>query len=392
MSEKMSEIGSKSLLKRDIRRSKNFWSKSQKKIRNFIRTFLLLVVHPQGGSMTISKHKNGFYYIYFIDPLTNRRLSKSTGQKLKKDALIFLSEFASHLQKQSSPQNTLTLNEAIYEHLKWSEAVHCKNTTLTYKTTFNAIAKYFGNIRFALIDRNKLEEFFTYRLRTVSVYQARKDYIHLHCLLNRYVEKKILRDNPCAGIKKFRLPEKQPSYFTKTEFSILMNTITEKDIQDIVLFAVNTGLRQMELITLTWSQIFLEQRILILDNRTHLTKSKKVRQVPLNNTCNNILLRRSSQRKDSIRSDDNVFTISNKRFTQDGLSKKFKRHVLNSGVNPKLNFHSLRHTTATWLVQKGVSIYKVSQLLGHSDIRVTQIYANLVIDDLQNTVSLLDEF
>jgi site-specific recombinase XerD len=43
-------------------------------------------------------------------------------------------------------------------------------------------------------------------------------------------------------------------------------------------------------------------------------------------------------------------------------------------VNPGLNFHFLRHTFASWLVQKGVSIYEINKLLGHADIKTKQIY------------------
>ena len=47
------------------------------------------------------------------------------------------------------------------------------------------------------------------------------------------------------------------------------------------------------------------------------------------------------------------------------------------GLNLKLNFHSLMQSFASWLVQKGVSIYEVSKLLDHSDIKVTKIYPHL---------------
>jgi site-specific recombinase XerD len=58
---------------------------------------------------------------------------------------------------------------------------------------------------------------------------------------------------------------------------------------------------------------------------------------------------------------------------QQFISHKIKKIIKRTGINPKLNFHSLRHTFASWLVQAGVTIYEVSKLLGHSDIRVTEI-------------------
>jgi site-specific recombinase XerD len=50
----------------------------------------------------------------------------------------------------------------------------------------------------------------------------------------------------------------------------------------------------------------------------------------------------------------------------------------------------LRHTFASWLVQKGVSIYQVSKLLGHTNVTTTQIYSHLQTDDLRDAVDSLD--
>ena len=85
-----------------------------------------------------------------------------------------------------------------------------------------------------------------------------------------------------------------------------------------------------------------------------------------------------------------IFTQYGEAIDADKLSRFFKRYVLRAKVNPKLNFHSLRHTFASWLVQKGVSIYVVSRLLGHSDVKTTQIYAHLRQDDLKFATEILD--
>ena len=76
--------------------------------------------------------------------------------------------------------------------------------------------------------------------------------------------------------------------------------------------------------------------------------------------------------------------------SQDFLSHKFAAYIRKAKINSKLNFHSLRHTFASRLVQRGVSIYEVSKLLGHSDIKTTQIYAHLRNEDLRNAVELLE--
>ena len=85
-----------------------------------------------------------------------------------------------------------------------------------------------------------------------------------------------------------------------------------------------------------------------------------------------------------------VFTIRKSPIKQNWIIQNFKKYVLKANINPKLKFHSLRHTSASWLVQRGVSIYEVSKLLGHSDIKVTEIYSDLRAEDLREAVEKLN--
>jgi integrase family protein len=65
---------------------------------------------------------------------------------------------------------------------------------------------------------------------------------------------------------------------------------------------------------------------------------------------------------------------------------------LNAGVNDprqKVVFHTLRHTFASWLVQKGVPLHTVAELMGHRSIAMTQRYAHLSPESLRNAVNLL---
>ena len=152
-----------------------------------------------------------------------------------------------------------------------------------------------------------------------------------------------------------------------------------------LLFAVNTGMRQGEMITLEWSQVSFKDRIVILDNRNTLTKSKRVRTIPLNINSLQIL-----RKREELKTTELVFTFSNNKIKPDYLSRKFKGYIKSAGLNLKLTFHSLCHTFASWLVQRGVSIYEVSKLLGHSDVKVTEIYSHLRAEDLRDSVNLLN--
>jgi integrase len=336
--------------------------------------------------MFLYKNKNGKWYVIYTDE-NGKRTTKSTGQTLKGEANKFLFEFRNKLDEERNQiVKPIQIKQFGFQYLRQRESHFTEKTIKVNKTTFKFLENYFGNVQISEITRNDLEEYFNKRIKDSSIYTARKDLINLSAAFNYAVNSGYLVSNPCKGIKRYRLPERQPLFYSKEDFNKLLYAIDNEDLRDLVLFAVNTGLRQMELITLEWSQINFKDNFLILDNNGHITKSKRIRTIPLNQTCIDILKKRYE------RSDfqyQNVFTIDNKPILQERFSKQFKSYVINTKINSKLNFHSLRHTHASWLVQSGVSIYVVSKLLGHADIKTTQIYAHLRSDDLRSAVNQL---
>ena len=328
--------------------------------------------------MFLFKRSNGIYYLVYDDGGKEKRIS--TGKKFKQEALAFLRNFNDELrQRQEQETVPISLKEFTDQFLKYSEGIHTVKTRKAFMVTFGMLERHFGNVRITEITTQELERFFTKRIKEASVYAARRDYINLSSAFNKAVRDKQLKENPCHGIGKIRIPEKLPLFLTPEEFHVLLTTIDKADIRDLVEFAGNTGLRQMELLTLEWNQVNLADGIVILDNRVHLTKSKRVRTVPLNKKAQEILTRRKE-----IAETEFVFTLNHKPITQDSITKIFKRYVVRAKLNPKLSFHSLRHTFASWLVQRGVSIYQVSKLLGHSSVNVTAIYSHLQPDDLES--------
>ena len=65
------------------------------------------------------------------------------------------------------------------------------------------------------------------------------------------------------------------------------------------------------------------------------------------------------------------------------------RRVRIAGLSNEYHFHTLRHSFASSLVQKGVSIFYISKLLGHADIKTTMIYSHLNTEDLKNAIEKL---
>lgn len=338
--------------------------------------------------MFLSKNRNGFYHIIYDKP-NGKRGTKTTKEKLKIRAMKKLREFQDRLEDERTREVIpIGLKEFSFNFLRSSEPYYTDKTMKVYKSTFKLALNHFGNIQLTDLSTQTIENYLHTRIRETSIFAARKDLANFSCAFNRAVRDGYLKQNPCKGIRRFKLPEQQPMFYSREEFSRLLEALDSEDLRDIIMFAINTGMRQGEIISLQWHQINFEQEIITLDNRTHITKTKKIRTLPFNNQVKTILLNRYKNR---IPGQEFVFTLNGQSIDQERFSKDFKKYVYKARVNPRLNFHSLRHTFASWLVQKGVSIYVVSKLLGHSNISTTEIYSHLRRDDLKNATEILDK-
>jgi site-specific recombinase XerD len=83
-----------------------------------------------------------------------------------------------------------------------------------------------------------------------------------------------------------------------------------------------------------------------------------------------------------------VFTLNDRQISTGWVTALFKKYVRRSNLENKgLHFHSLRHTFASWLVQKGATLYEVQRLLGHTSSKVTEVYSHLQPEHMRDTVN-----
>lgn len=143
----------------------------------------------------------------------------------------------------------------------------------------------------------------------------------------------------------------------------------------LVLLAMNTGLRRNELLTLQWSDINLQGRMLTV--RDAVAKSGKQRYIPLNTEATDVLERWARQRRGSAK----VFGIRD--------AKTAWGNVLDAAEIANFRFHDLRHHFASRLVRMGVDLNTVRDLLGHADLSMTLRYAHLCPAGLAAAVAKL---
>jgi integrase len=154
-------------------------------------------------------------------------------------------------------------------------------------------------------------------------------------------------------------------------------------LKSVITFAINTGCRLTEIISLTWSEVNLPNQIILIPH----SKNNEKRTIPLNQTVYEVLKEKSKIR--SIHS-DRVFLRDNKPLTKHIVQYHFKIACQKAEVRG-FHFHDLRHTTGSRLVQAGVDLYRVQRLLGHKSPLMTQRYAHLSPSSLRKSVEVLSQ-
>lgn len=168
--------------------------------------------------------------------------------------------------------------------------------------------------------------------------------------------------------KKIKLiPERNErhTYLTRAEVERLRMNCTDPEAGDLIVFAAFTGLRLSEMFRVHARDVVGNQ--LRLDART---KNGRPRSVPLHPRAHAIAVRLPLKITPAL------------------LQKQWTTAREASGLKD-IHWHDLRHTCASWLVQAGVSLYVVKDLLGHASIKTTERYAHLTPINLEDAIGKL---
>jgi len=338
--------------------------------------------------------RNSKYYLEYFDEEENRKKRISTEHTKKQEALIFVSKFKENLLANKKPR-FITLEDFQKKYESFTEKAMSEGYNKNIKYAFGILIDHFGGeLALKKINANDLESFLINKFPEAK-HATSLAYRTLKSAFHKAVQWNYLDSNPLAKIRLPKIPKNKPIFINDIELKQIISYETNDLLKDIYIFAFYSGCRINEILNLKWSSIDFVQRIIRIKNDSGFTtKSKKERIVPI---CNYLFenLKKRLPKMNSIKNDAYVFLDSKgRKFRTDTVSKWFKKIVKDAAkeikIDSKIHFHTLRHSFASCLVQKGVSIYEVSKLLGHADIKTTQIYAHLRSDDLRNAVERLD--
>ena len=170
-----------------------------------------------------------------------------------------------------------------------------------------------------------------------------------------------------AKIKGIQEQESRREYLTVEELNTLVSTPCERDIlKRAALFSALTGLRHCDIQKMRWKEIQIEG-----DNaRLNFTqqKTKGVEYMPISKQA--LLLCGEQGESEQLIFEDLPDPA--------WISKPLKRWIEAAGITKRITFHCFRHTYATLQLSSGTDIYTVSKMLGHTNVKTTQIYAKVV--------------
>lgn len=202
------------------------------------------------------------------------------------------------------------------------------------------------------------------------------EYISLFRVYWRWcVKKGIGTGNPFEGVQ-LRTHQAKREYLTAEELQKLANTPSK--VRDIFLFSCFTGLRWSDVSQLTWGDVEqFRERVRI---RYRQKKTGQFEYQDLSAQAVALLGERGAD-------EERIFSVGNLATANSHL----KRWCKSAGITKHITFHCSRHTFATLLIAEGVDLFVVSKLLGHADIKTTQIYAKMVDKRKQEAVDRLPQ-
>jgi integrase len=312
-------------------------------------------------TMRIFCHPNGYWY---AELERNRRRSLGTRNKAEAQKLYrrLKSEFllAKVTFLDDSRPVPKSLEDFAAEYLDWVYQGLAFNTYAQARSGFKSLMVHIPpSTSLSQITRRQVDVMQGSMAREVKASSVNTRFRIYRAACSKAVEWGYLEKNPFAGVKPLKEQEAFPRYLTHAEIATILGAETNRRYLALWQTLLLTGCRRREIVTLTWADIDLPGRRIFI--RT--TKNKKPRIVWIVDDLLQIL----QQLNPGV---GRLFPWGPRQ-----ASRRFQMLCLKAGIKARL--HDLRHTYGSYLAMAGVDLLTIGTLMGHLNIKSTQIYAHL---------------
>lgn len=222
--------------------------------------------------------------------------------------------------------------------------------------------------------------------QTLGNHNANRHLTALKAVFNQAVKDDFLLRNPCQGLPKFPVTKTAKAIPTREHISRLLLSVNALDRAYLIIIWL-TGARVREVNRLTWEDIDFEWRLIRLWTRKKKYGDRSWRQIPMLPDVETALKYACTQRDPKS---PYVFTNPKTGTAYDYRDKFIATICRRLGI-PKINYHELRHLTASTLAQKGASLTDIQKILGHERATTKDHYLQSLGDSVCQAMGLLED-
>ncbi|MFZ4590912.1 MAG: tyrosine-type recombinase/integrase [Ignavibacteria bacterium] len=311
-----------------------------------------------------------------LEEIANNVLKSKQVEKLKtnfdlqpdiKSNVNFFDYFTQVVEEKGLEKNSSTNYNNVLKHL----ANYCNPDTTTFKQI---------DVKFLTGFKKYLNDVIIFEDKNLSDNTKYSYFSIVKSVVTHAYKNEVISKNPFLNIRGFPKLDAKKMFLTFEEVQKLKNTKCKKEvIKRAFLFSCFCGLRFSDVQALKWNQIEVENgkyRMVLKQ-----IKTKENEYFGLNNQAVEFLGERGKP-------DDKIF----KGLMYSSYFNPIIDHwVISAGIDKHITFHASRHTFGTLLLTNGVDIYTVSKLLGHKNVKTTEIYAKVINLKLVEAVNKLPE-
>ena len=279
-----------------------------------------------------------------------------------------------------------------FDHVQRTRHAHSSDSIIVNWRRVHELLKIFAKgdtILFSQIDLKMVESFRQFIMNapqggtkrgTISQNTAATYFSIFKAGLKQAFIDEYLTVDISAKVKGITNIEKPRVALTMNEVQMLVDTPCKDDVlKRAFLFSILTGLRHSDIQTLKWKQIQQTSKgtwqAVVIQQKTKRPDYKPVIQQALQ-LC-------------GIRPDDDEALVFEGLTDASWISRPLKVWIEASGIKKHITFHTRRHSFASLLLENGVDIYTIKDLMGHTNVRTTQIYTHIVNEQKEKAANTL---
>jgi integrase/recombinase XerD len=257
------------------------------------------------------------------------------------------------------------------------------NTLQSYNRDIKLYCNYLDNNKINMVSSNE-DSIKTYldslKINGKAVSTVSRNLASLRSLYQYLHKTKVVNEDPTTNIESPKIERRPPKVLSTEQVELLLDQpkcVDLKGYRDKAMLELvyATGIRVTELISLNLDDINLENGYIKCANRT------KQRIIPIGTMAVNALKDYMDKSRNILLKDENdtslFVNVNGQRLTRQGFWKIVKQYKTQANIDVDITPHTLRHSFAMHLLQNGAELRAIQEMLGHSDISSTQVYAQM---------------